>query len=677
MEHNKITYEQKHMVSDFPKLMKFWDEKKNIRNPDELSAKSDINVYWHCKECGFDWETSPKARLKASDKCPCHELNRYRKKGVNDFFTIFPEGKLSYDFEANKNIDIYTLGLKDTETKIAWCCEVCGHKWCSPLGYRISFKKEGFRLKKCQKCSGVSQRTKVTSSPEMIAFWDYEKNNEIGLNPDELSIFSDVYVNWKCPKCGYRFYTRIATRQINKDVCPCCDSNFGVSRGYNDVVTLTKGEILYYFDSKNNQGIDLNEYGCSEKKVSANWNCPDCGYQWSTLVKSRVYLKNGTWKVKKCPACNGKRRLNSYSVDYPILNDMFDEEKNGRKFSDLTGCRKDVRGKYWWKCLKCDCSFQNELSRMLSIYIKPAKGCPHCSKIKITYENSFAYVCKEYMDEYSSNNEIDPTTVFSSNNTSVEWVCRTNPEHVWNATFKTRYAGHGDCPVCNNRRPVSGQNTFLAYYPELSKMQSQKNKKCNLDNIFFDSKVWNKWICPICLGEFGAYTTEMVDGTWTCPYCENRRVLPNYNSFGHVYPEIASLMSENNIVKAEQILPTYPSHVLFTCPKCKGEHSELIQKMIENPDLCPYCENRRLLPNYNSFNVTQKDIMDNEYDYIANYNLIPYDSFGEKCRIRLWWHCPNGHRYTMSPSDKIYFKRRNRETCPYCKGLRRKKRHFV
>ncbi|MFR2939652.1 MAG: zinc-ribbon domain-containing protein [Coprococcus sp.] len=606
MEHNKITYEQKHMVSDFPKLMKFWDEKENIRNPDELSAKSDINVYWHCKECGFDWETSPKARLKASDKCPCHELNRYRKKGVNDFFTIFPDGKLSYDFEANKNIEIYTLGLKDTETKIAWCCEVCGYKWYSPLGYRISFKKEGFRLKKCKKCSGVSQRTKVTSSPEMIAFWDYEKNNEIGLNPDELSIYSDVYANWECPKCGYLFYTQINSRHARKDACPCCSSNLGVSKGYNDVVTLTKGEILYYFNPKNNQGIDLNEYGCSEKIVSVNWNCPDCGFQWSTLVKSRVYSKNGIWKVKKCPACNGQRRLNSYSVDYPILNEMFDEEKNGRKFSDLTGCRDDVRGKYWWKCLKCDHSFESILNSMISSYKNPAKGCPYCSKFKITYENSFAYVCKEYMDEYSSNNEIDPTTVFPSNNTSVEWVCRMNPEHVWNATFRTRYARNGDCPACNNRRPVSGQNTFLAHYPELAKMQSQ-NKKCDLDNIFFDSKQWDRWICPSCLGEFGAYTTEMVDGTWACPYCENRRVLPNYNSF----------------------------------------------------------------------NVTQKDIMDNEYDYIANYNLIPYDSFGEKCRIRLWWHCANGHRYTMSPSDKIYFKRRNKETCPYCKGLRRKKRHFV
>lgn len=149
----------------------------------------------------------------------------------------------------------------------------------------------------------------------------------------------------------------------------------------------------------------------------------------------------------------------------------------------MTGCRDDVRGKYWWKCLKCDHSFESILNSMISSYKNPAKGCPYCSKFKITYENSFAYVCKEYMDEYSSNNEIDPTTVFPSNNTSVEWVCRMNPEHVWNATFRTRYARNGDCPACNNRRPVSGQNTFLAHYPELAKMQSQ-NKKCDLDNIF-------------------------------------------------------------------------------------------------------------------------------------------------------------------------------------------------
>ncbi|MDY3728491.1 MAG: zinc-ribbon domain-containing protein, partial [Wujia sp.] len=92
---------------------------------------------------------------------------------------------------------------------------------------------------------------------------------------------------------------------------------------------------------------------------------------------------------------------------------------------------------------------------------------------------------------------------------------------------------------------------------------------------------------------------------------------------------------------------------------------------------CPYCNNRLVAPNVNSFNITQPEIY-KEWDTMANNLLDIYaDQISDRNHKLVWWKCSQGHQYTMSPSNKVYFKRRNRETCPFCKGLRRNKRHFI
>ena len=55
------------------------------------------------------------------------------------------------------------------------------------------------------------------------------------------------------------------------------------------------------------------------------------------------------------------------------------------------------------------------------------------------------------------------------------------------------------------------------------------------------------------------------------------------------------------------------------------------------------------------------------------------DHIKERSNLKVWWKCPKNknHRYKMSPSTKLLFQKRHKESCPYCKGRRRKLRHFV
>ena len=68
-----------------------------------------------------------------------------------------------------------------------------------------------------------------------------------------------------------------------------------------------------------------------------------------------------------------------------------------------------------------------------------------------------------------------------------------------------------------------------------------------------------------------------------------------------------------------------------------------------------------------------------ELDYVNNYLLADPDQISDSCDLPIWWICPKdkSHEYPMPPSRRLMYQKRNKESCPYCKGLRRKKRHFV
>jgi predicted Zn-ribbon and HTH transcriptional regulator len=46
-----------------------WDYNKNIIDPSEVAKSSNKIVWWKCKDCGHEWQTSPNARSKGH-RCP-------------------------------------------------------------------------------------------------------------------------------------------------------------------------------------------------------------------------------------------------------------------------------------------------------------------------------------------------------------------------------------------------------------------------------------------------------------------------------------------------------------------------------------------------------------------------------------------------------------------------------
>jgi len=178
--------------------------------------------------------------------------------------------------------------------------------------------------------------------------------------------------------------------------------------------------------------------------------------------------------------------------------------------------------------------------------------------------------------------------------------------------------------------------------------------------------------------EFGTFLKDFISGKTECPYCIDKRVLPGVNSLADKYPQIAQMWSQNNEKKASEILPNRKIGALWICIECKGEYRARINRVVNGSANCPYCADRKILPGFNSFQAKHPDLLE-EWDYVNNYLIADPNTIGDKSNTQVWWICSNDHKhhYTMSINDKITYQKRHKESCPYCKGRRRKKRHFV
>ena len=161
-------------------------------------------------------------------------------------------------------------------------------------------------------------------------------------------------------------------------------------------------------------------------------------------------------------------------------------------------------------------------------------------------------------------------------------------------------------------------------------------------------------------------------------YCNDRQVLLGFNSLADRYPDIAELWAPNNKRPPKNVLPGSKSPAKWICPDYGGEYTALIADVVAGEANCPYCNDRQVLPGFNSFAVRHDDLLQ-EWDVVNNYLIADTDQIGDRCQTSVWRICSKDptHEYMMPPARRLLFQKRHRESCLYCKGLRRKKRHFV
>ena len=229
--------------------------------------------------------------------------------------------------------------------------------------------------------------------------WNWDKNNELGLNPEELTCGSNKKAWWICDK-GHEWEARIGSRNNGRG-CPCCSGRYFGDKKY--IINNKKLIDEWNWDKNNEIGLNPEKITCgSQKKVW--WLC-DKGHEWEAVVYSR---NSG----RGCPYCSNKKVLSGYNdlaTTNPELATQWHYDKNGdltpKDFTKMSG------KKVWWTG-ECGHEWEATIADRSG-----GSGCPYCAKETRTSfaEQAIYFYCKKYIaaiNRYTElGKEIDTTNI--------------------------------------------------------------------------------------------------------------------------------------------------------------------------------------------------------------------------------------------------------------------------
>lgn len=356
----------------YPQLLKKWDYKLNNMLPEEILYNSHRNAIWKCEE-GHTWTRTISAQLKY-DGCPICK-GQVLLVGFNDLVTTFPDIARDWDYDKNigKPEDYTRLSRKN----VFWKCAECGHEWNAKIFNRIT------RNTGCPKC-GYSRKMHETRKknlqkngatlgamyPDLASEWDYQKNT---FKPTDISPGANKKAWWIC-SLGHSYQAWVTDRTgKQRTSCPYCSGKRSLE-GFNDLKTLFP-TIAAEWDYKKNDGKRPEEFSAQNSK-KVWWIC-EKGHSYESTIGSRTAKRH----QNGCPYCANKKVLKGYNdlqTCYPEIAREWDYALNGDLSpSDVVfGSAKKV----WWKCSKCDFSWQNGIVYRTSM----GNGCPECNRRRLS-----------------------------------------------------------------------------------------------------------------------------------------------------------------------------------------------------------------------------------------------------------------------------------------------------
>ncbi|WP_089087827.1 zinc-ribbon domain-containing protein [Secundilactobacillus pentosiphilus] len=282
----------------------------------------------------------------------------------------------------------------------------------------------------------------------------------------------------------------------------------------------------------------------------------------------------------------------------------------------------------------------------------------------------------ELASEWSPRNEKGISNYVYTSTMRAYWICPTC-QHSYTYPICERQLGDDSCPYCNNRLPMEGMNTLPDLHPELIPEWSVKNELPPA-HYLATSSLRAQWHCSTCGNDYFYPICERQLNDDSCPYCNNRLAKLGFNTVVDIKPELMIEWSANNERPASEFMYSSPYWAIWQCPVCHGEYTAPIRRREFHDDACPYCRNVRVLPGFNSFADRHPDLM-TQWDGVANIFLVSAKQILDSCNINVWWVCEDNpaHHYQLTPQKLLYYRKRHMKSCPYCKGYRRKRRHFV
>ena len=549
----------------------------------------------------------------------------------------------------------------------------------------------------------TKEKKYIIDNPALMAEWNWEKNDELRLNPTHLSLYSNKKAWWKCLE-GHEWQATIANRSHGKS-CPYCSGRNAII-GKNDLLTVNPA-LLKEWNYEKNRELKLENYTAHSSKI-VWWKCAE-EHEWTARIADRS-RGNG------CPYCAGKKVLPGYNdlgtVNSKLANEWNFERNVALLPENFTG---NSSKKVWWRCQE-----GHEWEAVISSRNKGV-GCPYCSgKRAITRKTDLNTVNPLLAAEwnYEKNGTLTPDNLKANSNKKVWWKC--SKGHEWQAVICSRNKGIG-CPICTSERSSSFPEYILLYYLRKSGLEAvhsyksngyeldvfipakriaieydgyfwhkakrqkdlEKNKKCQKDGIFLyrireglfslkdssidyvvrkDQKDLPQVVCKI-LKEILGVDIDINLGRDFIAIENLREYMDKEYSLLTRNPQLAKEWNyeKNGKLKPENFTSNSGKKVWWKCSK--GHEWEARINSRNGGSNCPYCSGRYAIKGKNDLE-TVNPALAKEWNYEKNKGLTPAEvTLGSGRKV--WWKCRKNHEWQATINS-----RGRGNGCPYCSGQR-------
>ena len=498
----------------------------------------------------------------------------------------------------------------------------------------------------------------VSDNAQLMAEWNWEKNQALGYKPNQTSYGSAKKVWWKCSD-GHEWEATPNHRSGGRGCPECAKIQRFITKRKNIVarrgsLATNNPELASQWHPTKNGELTPNDISVNSDEL-VWWACGQ-GHEWQAPINSR---NSGVG----CPVCSGHKILigvNDLATIRPDIALQWHPTKNG----ELTPNAVTVGNgnKVWWMCDKGH-EWQSQINNRTA-----GCGCPICSgkKVLVGY-NDLATVMPSLVKEWhpTKNGKLTPQDVVTGSNKKIWWKCTKG--HEWETTISHRTLRGTGCPVCSGESKTSFPEQAIYFYlrqvttainrykldtrTEIDIYLPEHNIGIEYDGIFFHN------------GEKSSEREKKKEDKLTRHGITLFRVKEsNDYSNGTVSNKIIYAKPGANYVELTLVIKT-----LCTCIANETLNPFDIAINITN-DKTQIYEQYVQAEKENSLAVINPKLA-LEWHPTKNGHLMPdyVSSFSNK---KVWWICEKGHEW-----EAIISSRNKGHGCPECAKERRKKKN--
>ncbi|MEG4006953.1 zinc-ribbon domain-containing protein [Microcoleus sp. Pol11C1] len=307
------------------RVAKLWDYDKNgDLKPEDVVSRTLLQDIWlKCPLDGHSW------KMKVGDivaiwkdngtsGCPMCAGRKKKAEKQASLIEVYPELISQYwDYEKNKELDLDPVTLSLGSNKKAWLkCPHDGNEWQTKISLTIN-QQWSKGNPGCRVCNGTDERKRgewhrrepiaVEFPDEVVKYWFYDANNELGLDPMKLTIGSSKEAFFKCPIDCYEWVAPLSQIKLSwkrgNSGCPACRG--WVATKTTSLISIYPDYVPQYWDYEKNHQLGLHPTALTKGSNQEAWfKCPIDGYEWKTRINS---ITRSSWSQGNsgCARCFG------------------------------------------------------------------------------------------------------------------------------------------------------------------------------------------------------------------------------------------------------------------------------------------------------------------------------------------------------------------------------------